>query len=296
MQATREQWNYLDKGKVWVGRYKNSHNLPHWHYDCELFTVERGAIDVFCNAPFTLTAGQSFFIDSEQVHYMHARDPETVIRMVVFGYDVIRSFASELSLISPVLSRTYDVAELYSSLMHIIGRKEKFYDYESAVKVMATMIEVFRNEPTQQKKKTERSADRFRSLLSEIGKNFEFYDLNAAAKFMAMNPAYFSRLFHKLTGMTFSQYLNYVRCENAIKLLHSDNELAVTDVAVRSGFNTIRNFNRIFKEFTGYTPKELPQNFILKENISNPNEVIANPTLLECELLESSNDCPPTSP
>ncbi len=74
MNAKREQWSYLPNAKVWAGRFKNSHNAPHWHYDCELLFVENGELGVFCNGKFyTMHAGQAFFINSEQVHYMHAK-------------------------------------------------------------------------------------------------------------------------------------------------------------------------------------------------------------------------------
>ena len=48
MLAKREIWKYPEEAHVWVGKYRNSHNLLHWHYDCEFVYVERGSIDVFC--------------------------------------------------------------------------------------------------------------------------------------------------------------------------------------------------------------------------------------------------------
>lgn len=49
MKAKREQWQYSPNAKVWAGKYRNSHNMPHWHYDCELLFVENGSLDIFCN-------------------------------------------------------------------------------------------------------------------------------------------------------------------------------------------------------------------------------------------------------
>ncbi len=97
-------------------------------------------------------------------------------------------------------------------------------------------------------------------LLTLIDEEFEFFTLDKASEFMNMNTAYFSRLFHKLMGMTFTQYLNYIKVLNAVNLLQSNANITVTEVSERCGFDTIRNFNRIFKIFTGYTPKNLPKN------------------------------------
>ena len=74
MLAKHEVWKYQGAERVWVGKYKNSHNLPHWHYDCELLYVEEGEIDVFCEKKnYRLTRGDALFVANGQVHYMHAQ-------------------------------------------------------------------------------------------------------------------------------------------------------------------------------------------------------------------------------
>ena len=75
---------------------------------------------------------------------------------------------------------------------------------------------------------------------------------------MGFSEAYFSKFFKKIAGMTFSQYLNRVKVEEAVRLLRENKGLPVTEIAFRCGFNTIRNFNRIFKEVTGCTPCPKP--------------------------------------
>ena len=78
-----------------------------------------------------------------------------------------------------------------------------------------------------------------------------------------MAPAYFSRYFKKMSGLTFSQYLNVLRVEKAIELLTGQEQLTMTDVMSRCGFNTLRNFNRVFKEITGFAPTRLPADYAL---------------------------------
>ena len=43
----KESWSYNNNEKVWVGKYQNSHNISHWHNDCELIYVCQGEIAVF---------------------------------------------------------------------------------------------------------------------------------------------------------------------------------------------------------------------------------------------------------
>jgi len=102
LKAKREQWQYSPNAKVWAGKYRNSHNMPHWHYDCELLFVENGSLDIFCNQKgYRISKGQAFFIDSEQVHNMHALSADTVVTMIIFDYDIIKPFTEKSRLPRP---------------------------------------------------------------------------------------------------------------------------------------------------------------------------------------------------
>lgn len=273
MKANREQWKYSKNARVWVGKYRNSQNMPHWHYDCELLFVENGSLDIFCNQTvYRVSKDSSFFIDSEQVHYMHALSPDTVVTMIIFDYDIIKPFADTIALESPVLTEKYDMENLYSSLKRELNKNNPFCESITSSMITLFLANIFRTERTIKKEKPLRVIKMFKMLLTEIDEKYEFYDLYTAASFMKMNYCYFSRLFHKLMGLTFSQYLNFVRCENAIRLLRSDENMSVTEISSHCGFASIRNFNRIFKEFTGYTPKTLPEDFIMKDSFTILNE------------------------
>lgn len=289
MKAKREQRHYAD-GRVWFGRYRNSHNMPHWHYDCELILIEKGSIDLFCEQKlYSLSSGDCVLIMSGQVHNMHAHSSEAELSMLIFDYDIIKPFVSGKVLVTPLLSGNYNLQALFAVIKEEIKSRQPLYTYKIETYLMQTVIDIFRNEQTAKRERFENTTIRFKELLNEIDERCGDFDLNEASLFMNMNAAYFSRLFHKITGMTFSQYLNYVRTASAVKLLQSDEDLSVTDICYRCGFLTIRNFNRIFKEFTGYTPKKLPKSFVMKESILPLNESSTDPTLVESELLESSD-------
>lgn len=290
MQATREKRRYKEGSKIWFGKYRNSQNAPHWHDDCELIFVERGSLNIFCNGQsYTVAQNQSVFIDSEQVHFLHALSPDTIVKHIIFGNDLISAFSGGLCLSSPVLSKDYGISGLYDSLFKEYLERAPFHVNLAECAVTELIIKIFRGERVEQKENIARPVERLKPLFNEIREKYEFYNLDSAAEFMNMNPTYFCNLFHKLTGITFSQYLNYVRCENAVAILNSGEDLLMTEIAVRCGFATIRNFNRIFKEFTGYTPKTLPKDFVMRGIFTNMNETSKDPTFAECILLESSD-------
>ena len=66
------------------------------------------------------------------------------------------------------------------------------------------------------------------------------------------NPA-FCRYFKKITGKTFTQFVNEYRLAHAAKLLH-EKHISITDVCFESGFNNFSHFNKLFKSYTGKSP------------------------------------------
>lgn len=77
--------------------------------------------------------------------------------------------------------------------------------------------------------------------------------LESMAKKYFVNKYYLSRIFKSVTGYTFKDYLILHRLSVAKDLLlHTD--LSVTEVCLRSGYNNVNHFIRIFKSNEGTTP------------------------------------------
>lgn len=291
MIAKQEIWKYQDKVQVWVGKYKNSHNLLHWHYDCELLYVEKGSIDVFCGKQnHRLSVGEMLYVDSGQVHYMKARDPETILIVIIFNYDILRPYMGNLRLASPKLRGSYPIPQIYREIRDILLQKLPFFAGEATGKVIAMMASIFRNEELIPRDAADKTTERLMELLEEISNKCDEYDFQKSVSFMNMSEAYFSRYFKESTGISFSAYLNYVRTEKAISLLKSGENLTVTEIADKCGFGTIRNFNRIFKSLTGYSPSAMPKNYVLSDKFVYPSDSAFTPTLHDCELIEESGE------
>ena len=288
MIAKREIWKYPEGAKVWVGKYRNSHNLLHWHYDCEFIYVEHGSIDVFCEKKkHHLCEGDALFTDSGQLHYQRACEPDTVLIAILFDYNIVRPFLEQYQLSCPKLYNHYPIPQYYRRLYDILRARQPFYGEEAHCAVREMMIEVFRGEQLVHRIGNDRTEETFKNLLEDMQERFAEYTFEEAVRFMGMSDAYFSRYFKSVTGSTFSQYLNYLRTDSAVKLLRSGKNLTMTEIADKCGFATIRNFNRIFRELTGNSPSRMPADYELSEKYTYPSEKAFNPTLYDCELIES---------
>ena len=83
----------------------------------------------------------------------------------------------------------------------------------------------------------------------------EEISLDDIAEMSGFSKYHFSRLFKEYTGTSYYKYLNQKRIEFAEQLL-LDPEINITEAAVRSGFNSISAFIRMFKQIKGCTPTE----------------------------------------
>ena len=84
--------------------------------------------------------------------------------------------------------------------------------------------------------------------------------------------------------MPFTKYLNLIKVSSAVRLIN-ERELKITDIAYKCGFGTIRSFNRVFKEVTGYAPKELPTDYIPKYIPKYHLDVGSDPTLSTTDII-----------
>lgn len=75
-----------------------------------------------------------------------------------------------------------------------------------------------------------------------------------AGKVSLTVPA-FCRYFKKITGKTFTRFVNEYRLAHAAKLLH-EKQISITDVCFECGFNNFSHFNKQFKSFTGKSPSD----------------------------------------
>lgn len=79
--------------------------------------------------------------------------------------------------------------------------------------------------------------------------------LNTISNEIGISPSHLSRSFKKETNLTITEFINKVKIEEA-KFLIKQNELSITDIALKVGFENHNYFCSVFKKLTSYTPKE----------------------------------------
>ncbi len=81
----------------------------------------------------------------------------------------------------------------------------------------------------------------------------EVISCDSMAEMVSMNPSYFSRLFKKEVGVSFTDYLNYVRISRAKQLLELEG-MTIEEIVSEIGLQNNSCFYRLFKKKVGTTP------------------------------------------
>ena len=290
MVAKHEIREYGNTVNVCIAKYNPPGNALHWHYDCELIYAVKGCMEIYANGEnHVLKAGQAMYIGNMEEHRINA-NPGVEVCMFFFSYDILNGLIKGQRLKTPILHNEYDLLSLYEKIKDEFVKKEKYYERVIENLMNDIVIKIFRNEEVAKNEIKKKDKKAFMQLLDAIETDYCYYTGADAAKFLHLSRAYFSKYFHTMSGLVFTDYLNAVRISKAVKMLQTDKERTISEIASLCGFNTIRNFNRAFKMLTGFSPKEIPADYIFEDAVffsASSTAAGFNPTLREAVLTEA---------
>ncbi len=99
-----------------------------------------------------------------------------------------------------------------------------------------------------------RMQDVFEFTMSNYTQDISLEKISGVAN---MTKNAFCKYFKKRTNKTYFKFLNELRVEHASKLIVSNSDLTLGEIAYKSGYNNISNFNRQFKSIKQMSPTQL---------------------------------------
>lgn len=285
MSAKHEYRLYANRSLVWVGKYRNLKNISHWHYDHELVVCESGEALIHLDQnQYTLKKGECVFLRGQSIHSIISSF-DSILYVALFSEKLIPDITDSYQLSSPLFADNFDVRKTLMEIRRCDFERGRFYDLrnnalmEELITKIFSALEILKEDIIQSK-----VTRKYKDLLYDMDENVRDYDFLKAVNYMNMSEAYFSRFFKKVSGMTFSQYLNHIRVNKAIDLIRQG-KLSITQISAECGFDTIRNFNRVFKQITTYSPKKLPEGYVLSLRSNSHNDLSFDPTAISSELM-----------
>lgn len=85
--------------------------------------------------------------------------------------------------------------------------------------------------------------------------------LDELSGLLHMTPTSFSRYFSMKNNKPFSRFVSEIRIKHACKLL-TETENTIEQVCYESGFNTLSNFNKQFREIMLKKPSQYKKEFM----------------------------------
>ncbi len=96
--------------------------------------------------------------------------------------------------------------------------------------------------------------DTLNDILEYINMNYaEKIDLQKLSNDFFVSPSHVSRLFKKFMGTTTVEYIHEVRIKQAINMLN-EGRWSIKEIAEITGYDSLNNFYKKFKIYTGTTP------------------------------------------
>jgi len=97
--------------------------------------------------------------------------------------------------------------------------------------------------------------DRINRVYEYVEQNYQkSIDIQAVADLANLTVPSFCRYFKKITHITYTDFVNEYRINQACRLLFENKPIA--DICFEVGFNNISHFNKTFKQLKGVSPRE----------------------------------------
>jgi AraC-like DNA-binding protein len=138
----------------------------------------------------------------------------------------------------------------------LLSNFEQFIEVLSLFQILATSNEfTFLHDKPFENLYNNKEQLRLKVVYKFIETNYQrTISIDEIAKLTHLSNAAFCRYFKKMTRLTFTEFLNQYRIEQAKLLLKSDKN--VTESSFECGFESLSYFNRIFKKVVGINPMQ----------------------------------------
>jgi AraC-like DNA-binding protein len=239
-----------------VREYKNCSYPLHFHRDFELLIPLSGEINIAIGSEsFTVCEGEYALALQNEPHSFSVGEDGALL-VAVFSEDYVREFAEAMK-----KRRTRGHAlRLKAALRELLLCDLACGERLTLCALLSLICADFYKNATEDGACEEgaKGRDMIKEVIAYIGEHYKerltLYDLSAH---LGYGEYYISHKLNDTLGKSFTGLVNEYRIYHARYLLALHPERTITDIALDSGFGSVRNFNRAYKTLVGEAPKRM---------------------------------------
>lgn len=244
------------KKKIEFFKTNNPDYPAHLHEEIELLYVKYGFCTAFVDGrEYTVNENEFFISFPNQVHsYKESKKGEYLCVIVKPSqlYHYTSAFGDMLPK-NAVVSIPKADNEEYLFYEAYNEYKEKG---ESSIVVCYLTLLFGKLLKRYELEKSDLSQDTISSILNYCANHYkENVSVDDLSRVLHISRSHISRLFSTRINMNFCDYINSLRLIDAANMLGNENT-PITEIAYKSGFSTLRTFNRAFLKRYGVSPSE----------------------------------------
>jgi AraC-like DNA-binding protein len=262
--------------------YSFNMKSDHFHDAFEIYYLLAGERNYYINNHiYTLKKGDLIFINKYDLHRTTVKNALTHERILLHFHEEFlitnhteatiapqeRIIQNESFLLRPSI-REQELIEnkLFAIIAETNDQKPQYVTYLQSL-LIQLLIDIKRMKDmghNQIDRKRNEKQQKAYEILDYINEGYtQRLTLQEISEHLFMNTTYICRIFKQSTGFSVIEYINHLRIKQAQVLLSGTN-LKVTEVAERSGFDSIAHFGRVFKQIVKTSPLQFRKRAKLK--------------------------------
>lgn len=260
---------------------------PHWHSAPELICILSGVFSVTLgHTTSQIAAGSLVYINPDEIHSLEAQVPDSQLLTIQFApnlfdelhpaphIDYTLNLSQPLCLVDKQLRRS-----LLALVEHLVETDTQPSFTRIALIYQLLGALAVAGEPRSNRQQiTVRKKDQ---QLVKYGIEFinQHFDDELTLATIAENAGvsyhHFSRMFKKISGYNFKEYLTMIRINKAKQLL-KDTQNPITDISYTCGFSGHKQLIFAFNKYCRMTPTEFRKNYLTAMNTATEMQIMTD--------------------
>ena len=224
---------------------------PHLHASFEWIAVTEGTMSVTVDKKqYSLRSGDALLVHPNQVHSFDFSEQSRHI-LCIFSPALVKEYMRRVQNRIPI-DNSFRPTSFYTDRLLACATHEAGLSDLEIKGILYALIGEFDTERSYRERRGEN--DLLQEIFYFVENNYDKdCSLSALSSKLLYHYVYLSRYFKQCTGISFTEYVNFYRINEAAYLLKNSHR-TVLDIACDCGFESLRSFNRNFKAVIGATP------------------------------------------